>query len=75
MDTDVALITSIDLDHTDILGDTKEKIAREKIGIFRQNQIIVCADRYAPDIVRKTAINLNASFYWAGYNYNLMKIY
>lgn len=32
---EVAAITSISLDHTKILGDTVEKIAREKAGIFK----------------------------------------
>lgn len=31
---EVAVITNIDFDHTDILGKTKEKIAREKAGII-----------------------------------------
>lgn len=33
----VTLITNIGLDHTDILGDTKELIAMEKSGIFKTN--------------------------------------
>jgi dihydrofolate synthase/folylpolyglutamate synthase len=37
IDTDIAVITSIGLDHQDWLGDTKEKIAFEKAGIFRAN--------------------------------------
>lgn len=35
---DMAVITSIGIDHTDFLGDTKEKIAFEKAGIFRANK-------------------------------------
>lgn len=31
---DVAVITNIDLDHTDILGNTREEIAQEKVGII-----------------------------------------
>jgi len=38
IDTDIAVITSIGLDHQDWLGDTKEKIAFEKAGIFRTNK-------------------------------------
>ena len=33
----VATVTSIGLDHTDLLGDTLEAIAREKAGIFKRN--------------------------------------
>ena len=40
LDADVALITSIDLDHTDILGDTKEKIAREKLVYLGKTKLL-----------------------------------
>ena len=32
---DCAILTSVDLDHIDYLGDTREQIGREKAGIFR----------------------------------------
>lgn len=35
IDPDIAIITSISLDHTDWLGDDLESIGREKAGIFR----------------------------------------
>ena len=34
---EVAVITNIGLDHTDVLGDTVEKIAETKAGIFKEN--------------------------------------
>lgn len=37
----VSIITSISLDHVDILGDTIEKIAGEKAGIIKQNTSVV----------------------------------
>ncbi|MBI3379945.1 bifunctional folylpolyglutamate synthase/dihydrofolate synthase [Candidatus Gottesmanbacteria bacterium] len=41
----VAVITNVGLDHTDILGDTVEKIAREKAGIIKQGIKVVSAAR------------------------------
>lgn len=39
VDADVAVVTSIALDHTDWLGPDRESIGREKAGIFRsENQ-------------------------------------
>ena len=38
---EVCVITSIGLDHQDILGDTTEKIAREKAGIIKEGKPIV----------------------------------
>jgi dihydrofolate synthase / folylpolyglutamate synthase len=78
LDADIALLISIDLDHTNILGDSREKIAQEKIGVFRKNQIIICGDNNPPDIVKQRALDLNAKFYCADIDYNsqdLINIY
>jgi dihydrofolate synthase/folylpolyglutamate synthase len=43
-DADVALITPIGIDHTQWLGDDREQIAKEKAGIFRPEQYVVCSE-------------------------------
>ncbi len=58
LDADLALVTSIDLDHQDWLGDNRESIGREKAGIFRHNQYAVCADPDSPESIRLTAESL-----------------
>lgn len=55
LDADVAVITSIGLDHCDWLGHDRETIALEKAGIFRANTPAICADRNMPDNVQKAA--------------------
>ena len=58
------IITSIDFDHTDILGDTIESIAMEKCGIIKQNGITVVYPKQnekALDIILKTAAKKNNS--------------
>ena len=47
-DADVALVTSVDLDHQDYLGDTREAIGFEKAGIFRAGRPALCADPNPP---------------------------
>jgi dihydrofolate synthase/folylpolyglutamate synthase len=47
-DADVAVVTSIDLDHTEYLGDTREKIGFEKAGIYRTGRPAICADPAPP---------------------------
>jgi dihydrofolate synthase / folylpolyglutamate synthase len=47
-DSDCAIVTSIDLDHMDYLGETREEIAFEKSGIFRQNTPAICGDIHPP---------------------------
>lgn len=37
----VAVLTSVGLDHTEILGDTIEKIITDKAGIIKKNQIVI----------------------------------
>lgn len=46
----VAVITSISLDHTKILGDTLEAIAREKAGIIKEGLAVVSPPQ-APEVV------------------------
>jgi dihydrofolate synthase/folylpolyglutamate synthase len=48
IDADVAVVTSIGLDHMEYLGDTREAISFEKAGIYRSGRAAICADRDAP---------------------------
>src|SRR5207253_3821228 len=48
VDADVAVVTTIAIDHTDYLGLTREDIGREKAGIFRSGRVAVCADADPP---------------------------
>jgi dihydrofolate synthase/folylpolyglutamate synthase len=47
-DADVAVVTSVDLDHMEYLGDTREKIGFEKAGIYRGGRPAICADPAPP---------------------------
>jgi dihydrofolate synthase/folylpolyglutamate synthase len=47
-DADVAVVTSIDLDHQDYLGDTRELIAIEKAGVARAGAPCIVADSNLP---------------------------
>ncbi|MDR4518765.1 MAG: bifunctional tetrahydrofolate synthase/dihydrofolate synthase [Nitrosomonas sp.] len=47
-DADCAILTSVDLDHQNYLGDTREAIGYEKAGIFRKNKPAVCAEEDLP---------------------------
>ena len=44
VDAEVAVVTSIDLDHMDYLGATREAIGREKAGVFRPGQRILLGE-------------------------------
>lgn len=55
-----ALITQIDLDHTDRLGDTKDKIAYEKAGIIKPNCPVITSMGY--EAIRDKADECDSMF-------------
>lgn len=66
VDPQVAVVTTVALDHTDWLGDTRELIGREKAGIFRAGTAAVCGDPEPPESVAAVAHELGASLYQVG---------
>ena len=60
----VSVITVIEKEHTEYLGDTLTKIAREKAGIIKQNRPVVSAEQEAEvlAVLRQKALELNAPF-------------
>ncbi len=65
-DTDLAVITPIDLDHMQWLGDNREKIGVEKAGILRSHRPLVCSEQQPPQSVLTVAQNLNVPTFTAG---------
>jgi dihydrofolate synthase/folylpolyglutamate synthase len=43
--TRVVLLTNVALEHTDVLGETVEEIAREKLAVAREGAVVVLPDR------------------------------
>ncbi|GAW96543.1 MULTISPECIES: bifunctional tetrahydrofolate synthase/dihydrofolate synthase [Colwellia] len=60
IDADIAVITTIDLDHQAFLGNDRESIGFEKAGIMRQEQDIVIGDSNVPKSVLAHAHALHA---------------
>jgi dihydrofolate synthase/folylpolyglutamate synthase len=63
MDADVAVVTTVDLDHTDWLGPDRESIGREKAGIFRPGRPAVCGDASPPASLVAHARSLGAALH------------
>ena len=55
IDADVAVITSVGLDHTDWLGDTRDAIATEKAGIRRPGRPLLYGEEDMPPVVAALA--------------------
>jgi dihydrofolate synthase / folylpolyglutamate synthase len=70
VDPEVAVVTSIGLDHQDYLGDTLEAIAREKAGIFRAGKTAVIGGREPSLMLESVARGLNAPLKRLAIEYN-----
>ncbi len=69
VDADGVVITSIGLDHVDVLGDTREEIAREKMGVVRTGQWVVCNDLDPPAVIESVCKSVGARLYQSGRDY------
>ncbi|XBC42954.1 MAG: bifunctional tetrahydrofolate synthase/dihydrofolate synthase [Buchnera aphidicola (Kaburagia rhusicola ensigallis)] len=52
INSDVSIITNIAIDHSNVLGTTRNVIGIEKSGIFRKNKIAIISERHIPNIVK-----------------------
>lgn len=71
VDADVAIITTIDFDHQEYLGDTKEAIGYEKAGIFRAGKPAIYADLLPPQSVITHAKALATPLIQCGQDYHI----
>ena len=70
IDTDCAIVTSIDIDHAELLGDTREKIGFEKAGILRTGRPAIVSDPMPPHSVIDHAREIDADLWLLGRDYN-----
>jgi dihydrofolate synthase/folylpolyglutamate synthase len=59
-DPDVAIVTTIDIDHAEWLGTTREAIGREMAGIFRAGRPAICGDADPPQSLLEHARSVGA---------------
>ena len=70
VDPNLAVITSIDLDHQDWLGDTREAIAIEKAGIIRADIPVVIGEPDPPLTLLDSVNALTSNSYWQGRDFS-----
>lgn len=70
---DVAIVTRVALDHQDWLGDTVDKIAKEKAGIFRAQVPAVIGSEEAPDSLMVEAQRLGAKVFSRGTDFFVLE--
>jgi dihydrofolate synthase / folylpolyglutamate synthase len=70
VDADCSIVTSIDIDHKDYLGDTRDKIAWEKAHIYRPHRPAICADPVPPESLQSFAREIGADLWLFGRDFN-----
>jgi len=73
IESDVAVLTNVDLDHTAVLGSTVGAIANDKVGIFRHDGVAVVATTNAivVEIAQRRAEELGATLWLLGDTFEL----
>lgn len=69
IDADVAVVTSVGVDHTAWLGHDPNRIAFEKAGIFRPGRPAVIGQRQAAPRLRERALEIGAEVFQLGREY------
>lgn len=70
IDPDVAIVTSVDIDHSEYLGNTREEIGFEKAGIFRPGRAAICSDPIPPKSLIEQAEAIGADLWLLGRDFN-----
>jgi dihydrofolate synthase/folylpolyglutamate synthase len=70
IDTDCAIITSIDIDHAELLGPDRESIGYEKAGIMRTGKPAIVSDPVPPQSVIDRATEIDARLWRFGHDFN-----
>lgn len=61
IDSDIAVVTSIDIDHEDWLGSDREVIGAEKAGVFRRGKPAICSELNPPASIARVAQETGAN--------------
>ena len=71
---DIALITSIGIDHARWLGADRAAIAVEKAGVLKENALAVCTDSAPPPGIARIAAKRNCTLLQAGVDYEVEQV-
>ncbi|MDH5328235.1 MAG: bifunctional tetrahydrofolate synthase/dihydrofolate synthase [Gammaproteobacteria bacterium] len=73
IDPQISVITSIGIDHVEWLGKDRNAIAREKAGILRKGNIMVCGDVVPPMSLQEIARELSVKTFYINYDFVIQK--
>ncbi len=55
VDAEIVLLTNVSLEHTDVLGDTTQQIAQEKLAVAHAARVVVVPDNEYAELIPKSA--------------------
>lgn len=67
---DIAVVTTVGIDHVDFLGDNREQIGFEKAGIYRSGKPAICADPEPPQRLLEHAQEIGAQLRLPGKDFD-----
>jgi dihydrofolate synthase/folylpolyglutamate synthase len=70
IDAECAVVTSVDMDHMDYLGPTREHIGYEKAHIYRRGRPAICSDPRPPQALLRVAEHIGADLWLFGRDFN-----
>ena len=70
VDADCSIVTCIDIDHAEFLGDTREAIGFEKAHIYRPGRPAICTDPVPPQSLIDHASSIGADLWRFGQDFN-----
>jgi dihydrofolate synthase/folylpolyglutamate synthase len=72
-DADAAIVSSVDIDHIEYLGDTREAIGFEKAGIYRAGKPAICSDPVPPVSLIEHAHSIGARLSCVGQDFSAQR--
>ena len=74
VDADMAIITTIGIDHVEYLGNTRESIGREKAGIFKSKSLAIVGEPEIPLSILEVAKTVNCPIYAVNKDWSYQQI-
>jgi dihydrofolate synthase / folylpolyglutamate synthase len=70
VDADCSIVTCVDIDHTEFLGDTRDLIGWEKAHVYRTGRPAICTDPVPPQSLIDHATEIGADLWRFGRDFN-----
>ncbi len=73
LSSEIAVLTKVGLDHTTVLGNSIDAIAKHKVGIIKPHQTVICgwSQSSAQQIVQSTCAQHHATLYLQGIDFEI----